>query len=278
MYRFLLRPRWLAFHALVLVGVIVMVNLGFWQLRRLDERREFNAEVAESIDQDPVPLLTLADDPDLDLDETEWSQVTTTGTYLAEQIVVFNRSQGGVAGDNVLTPLVLDDGRIVLVNRGFVPLGQDVPPPPPEEVEVLGRIRPSQSRQRGELTDSGGGPVTEVRRVEIERIAPQLPGDVLPIYLDLIASRPPMTAQDPAPVPAPELDEGPHLSYAAQWFIFALSVIVGWVLAVRKSTRTHRRELGQVTGEPNTPTGAGAEPATAGLPPAGDTGVIDPVR
>lgn len=278
MYRFLLRPRWLAFHALVLVGVIVMVNLGFWQLRRLDERREFNAEVAESIVQDPVPLLTLADDPDVDLDQAEWSQVTTTGTYLAEQIVVFNRSQGGVAGDNVLTPLVLDDGRIVLVNRGFVPLGQDVPPPPHEEVEVLGRLRPSQSRRRGELTDSGGGPVTEVRRIEIERIAPQLPGDVLPIYLDLIASRPPVTAQDPAPVPAPELDEGPHLSYAAQWFIFALCVIVGWVLAVRKSTRAHRRELGQVTGEPDTHMDAGAESATAGSPPAGGAGVIDPVR
>ena len=43
MYRFLLAPRWIAFHLLVVVGVVAMVNLGFWQLRRMDERQAFNA-------------------------------------------------------------------------------------------------------------------------------------------------------------------------------------------------------------------------------------------
>jgi hypothetical protein len=124
------------------------------------------------------------------------------------------------------------------------------------------------------LTDSGEGPVTEIRRVEIDRIAPQLPGDVLPVYLDLMASRPPVTAQDPVPIPEPELDEGPHLSYAAQWFIFALFVVIGWVLAVRKSVRTHRRELGEASDEPNTLTDTADGSATAGSPPAGDAGAV----
>ena len=46
MYRFLLKPRWIAFHVLVLALMVTMVNLGFWQLRRLDERRAANREVS----------------------------------------------------------------------------------------------------------------------------------------------------------------------------------------------------------------------------------------
>ena len=43
MYRFLLRPKWIGFHLLVVAAIVTMVNLGFWQLRRLDERQAFNA-------------------------------------------------------------------------------------------------------------------------------------------------------------------------------------------------------------------------------------------
>ena len=45
MYRFLLRPKWLLFHLGMVLLVVLMINLGFWQLRRHDERKEFNAEV-----------------------------------------------------------------------------------------------------------------------------------------------------------------------------------------------------------------------------------------
>jgi cytochrome oxidase assembly protein ShyY1 len=131
---------------------------------------------------------------------------------------------------------------IVLVNRGFVALGDDVPDAPPTDTAVLGRVRASQSRQRGGLTDTSaeGDAITEVRRVEIDRLAPQYDGTVAPVYLDLIASEPPVAASDPIPVPAPELGEGNHLSYAFQWFIFAICVAIGWVLAVRRSIGTRR--------------------------------------
>ena len=112
---------------------------------------------------------------------------------------------------------------------------------------MLGRLRLSQSRQRGGLTDSSAdaaAAITEVRRIEVDRLAPQF-GDgtttaVAPLYLDLIESDPPVDATDPVPVPAPELGEGNHLSYAVQWFIFAICVAIGWVLAVRRSVRTRR--------------------------------------
>ena len=45
---------------------------------------------------------------------------------------------------------------------------------------------------------------------------------------------------EPVPVLEPTLDEGPHLSYAMQWFIFAAAALVGWVLAIRRSIGTRR--------------------------------------
>lgn len=270
MFGFLLRPKWLAFHALVITAVVVMVNLGFWQLRRLDDRRDFNTTVVERAERAPVDLASLLDDPGFDPDAAEWRPVTVSGTFLTDQVVVFNRTQGGRAGDNVLTALAFDDGRTVLVNRGFVPLGVDVPPPPATAVEILGRVRPSQERGRGGLTDAVDGPITEIRRVDIAQLAPQLPGEVAPVYLDLIASEPAVGPGDPAPVPPPQPGEGNHLSYAFQWFVFSICVVVGWVLAVRRSIATRRREATALTPgaatdrtPPDSPRPSVDEPTTA---------------
>lgn len=242
MYRSLLRPKWLVFHLLVFGAVAAMVWLGFWQLRRLDERKTFNQLVAAQLDRPPVPLTDLLAQARDDPTSVEWRQVIVSGTYLADQIVWFNRSQDGVAGDNILAGLVVDpaaggDESTVVVNRGFVPLGTDAPAPPNFHVEILARVRVPQEHRRGELTDASDGtaPITEVRRIDLARLSPQLPGEVAPVYLDLIDSIPALGPGDPAPIPAPTLDEGPHLSYAVQWFIFATSALVGWALAIRRS-------------------------------------------
>ena len=50
-YRFLITPKWIGFHLLVAVLVVTMINLAFWQLRRLDERRQFNSEVRANANQ-----------------------------------------------------------------------------------------------------------------------------------------------------------------------------------------------------------------------------------
>jgi surfeit locus 1 family protein len=236
-----------------------MIWLGFWQLQRLDERREFNDTVAERTEQPPEELLDVLADPAFDPSDAEWRAVTASGTWLDAQVQWFNRSQNGRAGDNVLTPLLLDDGTIVMVNRGFVPLGTDIPDPPTADTEVVGRIRPPQVRQRGQLTDGGAGegPVTEVRRIDLDQIGAQLPGPVAPVYLDLVSSRPEVGPADPTPVPPPSLDDGPHLSYAMQWWIFAVCVLIGWVLAVRRSIGTRRDQPGDGTTDEGD--GAGSE-------------------
>ncbi len=164
-----------------------------------------------------------------------------SGTYVPdEQFVVVNRSEGGVAGDLVVTPMLLDDGRTLLVQRGFVPLGETAAPAPAGEVEIVGRLRQPQQRRRGQVTDAPSGELTEVQRIDFERLAPQLPQPLVPMWVELVSSEPAETGPFPQPVAVPELTEGPHLSYAVQWFIFAAAVVVGWVLAVRKSLNDRR--------------------------------------
>ena len=269
MYRFLLRPKFLAFHLLIVTLVVVMVNLGFWQLRRLDERRDQNAVVEAREHDGPAEVTTVLapDDTKAEVEAHEWTEVEARGRYdAAGQVLVRNRSFEGQPGFHVLTPLVLADGTALVVNRGFVPLGDqpgtppDVPAPPGGDVVVEGRLRPTQERGSIGPRDPATGQVTELARADIARLGQQLAYPLLPAYVELEAS-------DPAPgdlprlLPAPELDEGPHLSYAIQWFLFSTLAVAGWVVAVRKSAR-QRAQARAVAAEPDAPDGEVAGPTS----------------
>jgi cytochrome oxidase assembly protein ShyY1 len=242
MYRFLLRPRWIAFTVVVVTAIVVMINLGFWQLRRLDERRAFNEAVAERFDQTAVGVDELiapnAEVGDDELAAVEWRPVVASGRYLPdEELHVVHRSQGGRPGVNVVTPLLLDDGRVLIVVRGFVPQDTEVPPAPAGEVTITGRLRRSEVRRTGALSDPSEGDLAEAQRVDIPRLAAQLPGDVVPMYIGLTDSDPPESGGLLEPIAEPSLDDGPHLSYAVQWFMFSALAALGWLLAVRHSRR-----------------------------------------
>jgi cytochrome oxidase assembly protein ShyY1 len=117
-------------------------------------------------------------------------------------------------------------------------------------VEIVGFVRPSEVRDRGGLTDADTGePLTEIRRIDIPRLAEQFPGSVAPVFVQLIASQPEIGPGDPSPVVLPELDNGPHLSYAIQWFIFSVCVVIGWVLAVRRSLAVRARARAAATAD-----------------------------
>lgn len=268
MYRFLVSPKWLGFHLLVLTAVIVMVNLSFWQMDRLQERREFNASVTARVDLPNTPvedlLAGISNTAESSLPVIEWRPVTARGIYRpAHEVQIVNRSQNGRAGRNVVTPLELPTGEMLLVTRGFVPLGFEIPPAPEGLVAVRGLLRVSQERRTGQLSDPADGVLTEFQRLDIDRIAAQTPGALIPMSLQLLESVPPQAPGTLEPVIRPDLSEGSHLSYAVQWAIFAAAVVVGWALAVQRSLRARR-----VSGDPD----AGSEDQPSSNVPVSTTG------
>ncbi|MEQ1700267.1 MAG: SURF1 family protein [Ilumatobacteraceae bacterium] len=235
MYAFLLKPKWLGFHLLCLAAIVAMINLGLWQLRRLDEKQTFNDRVTSHDAATPVPLT-----PDLlesDTGDLIYRRVETTGTYLdTPQFEMVNVTQDGTTGRNVVNALQLDDGSLVIVNRGFVPTGSAVPAPPSGEVQVLARLKEGQTAGTGQPRDDGSQQLTEIRRVDLGALAQQFEQPIAPMYLDLLESAP-AESSSVSPVAFPSLSDGPHLSYTIQWFIFTICVAVGWVFAIRKSVR-----------------------------------------
>ena len=233
-YRFLISPKWIAFHVLVVVLVVAMINLAFWQLRRLDQRRQFNAKVRENANQ-PIADLDDLGDGIAAPSTIEWRRVRVTGTYLTgHQFLVVNRSQNGETGRNVVDALQLADGTLLLVNRGFVSNAARPPALPKGSVDVIGRVRVSERRATGQAADDSAGVLTEIRRIDVGVLAKQFDAPVLPVYVERLESSPP-DAASLEPIVAPTLDEGPHLSYTIQWFIFSACTVAGWVLAVRRS-------------------------------------------
>jgi surfeit locus 1 family protein len=233
-----LTPRWIAAHVVVVVIAIVFINLGFWQLRRLDERRLENA-VAESRYTAPPgdlgALLAAAGD---DLESLRYRRTVVTGAYDVEhELLTRNQVYREQAGFHVVTPLAVDGGA-VLVNRGWVPLALDSPPveqaaPEQGEVTVTGWVNPTQTRPALGPTDPADGVLEVMNRINIDRIQDQVPYDLAPVYVVLEGEE---GSELPVPLPPPEFeDEGSHLAYAVQWFGFTLIGVVGYGFLIRKS-------------------------------------------
>lgn len=218
-YRFARQPKWIAGHLLALTLFVVFVSCGFWQLRRLDERKETNALVEARAQLTPEPVGDLIDPGD-DADDLRFRAVEATGTYGAT--VTVRSSQSGGSGGRVFSVLELPGGEAVVVLRGFAGLGRGgelpEPPPPTGEVTVSGIAFP-----RGRLES--------ITRQTLDDLPDQ--DHLLPVVLQVT------TTDDAAlaPLPPPELGNGPHLGYAVQWFLFAAVGAVGYPLLLRRQAR-----------------------------------------
>ncbi len=249
MYRFLLRPRWLVLHAVVLVLVPTFLCLARWQFDKHQMRRVDNALIQRNIAVPAVPLQLITQPDNAISREDTWRQVSATGRYDPDhQILVRNRTVAGKPGFLVLTPLVTDTGVAVVVNRGWIPPGPNAltpiaaPAPPTAEVQITGRIRPSEPQSDAGPRDDSDLPKGQVARIDIPRIATRLHYFLYGGYLELTDQQPEFRSGSPeeskaalVAMPPPGISAGPYLSYAGQWCLFAIATLAGWlVLVVRK--------------------------------------------
>lgn len=223
----------------VSVLAVVFVNLGEWQLRRLDQREARNATTIAN-EQAPVKPYEQVFTRDLG-DADQWQRVTATGTFDAEhQFVVRNRTNGDDRGYEIVTPLRTATG-VVLVDRGFITLtpGTGIPttapPPPSGAVTVLGHVRRNEQGRSGAIQPVDGS----VRLVNSDALQSALPYPVPDGYISALETTPPQST-DLVPIASPELSSGPHFWYAMQWFMFTGIGILGIVVFIRSDLRDRR--------------------------------------
>lgn len=241
MYRFALRPLWLLGHVVVLVLAVVLLSLGLWQLRRLDARRDANAHILRNSRSTAVLDSVVRPEQPKVPDDARFRRVEVHGTFDAgNEVLVRFRSSDGLPGYEVLTPLVVGTRTAVMVDRGWVPLEVGDAPsssrtaPPTGDVTVTGLLLRGEgaSRFRPEKRDDGRLVVGAVHTVGLEE---RLPYDLYPGFVQL--QQPDDPENYPVPLDDPDPSEGPHLTYALQWFAFTVIAVVGWLLLVRQSAR-----------------------------------------
>lgn len=245
--------RWAGYVAFAVVFAIACGFLANWQFTRSAQRNAQLDLVAANYDAQPVALADLiAKGADLDPDD-QWRPVRLVGEYMAgDQILVRNRAHGGTSAFEVLAPFRLTDGRILVIDRGWVPPGSAqpepdaVPAPPRGTVTVVARLLPSEPLPQSGRT----APPGQVPTLHVPSVADTLGGqDVVESAYGLMASEDPAPVERPVPLEEPSDDPGPHLSYAIQWILFAVMGF-GFIWYVIRTERQHRRD--DAAGRPRT--------------------------
>lgn len=219
---------------LAIVTALIFSRLGIWQLHRLHERRARNAALASRLHTPPVPLAQLA----LDSAGAHWRRVEARGRYdFDHQIVLSGRTHNGSPGVQIITPLHPDDGGpAVLVNRGWVYS------PDATTVDLGKWDETPRADVTGYVEDfvHGGRAVARLpshpnawTRLEATELPAAFPFPIVPYYIVELDSLAQYRADHrlpnvtPVRLTLPEMDDGPHLSYAVQWFTFATIALVG---------------------------------------------------
>ena len=230
-----MKGRTIAFVVASFIMAAVFVRLGVWQVARLHERRRHNVFLEHRLNAPAVPLAGLAGAPD----ELRYRRAIVSGRAdYDHEIVYASRTREGSPGVYLLTPVVPSAGdTAILVARGWVyaPDGATVDA--------------ARWREPGSLTFEGyldelpptsavsdamvGRPMT-VTRLDRSRIEKRIGRPVRAVYLLATIDSRSRSGETPARFTLPVMDDGPHRSYAFQWFSFAAIAVVGAGIVIRK--------------------------------------------
>jgi cytochrome oxidase assembly protein ShyY1 len=238
-WSFALTRRWFGYLALAIVFAIVCCALGVWQLNRRAEARAEIERVDSNYASEPIALTDALGSLDAFDESQKWTPVEITGTYLSDdQVLVRNRPYNGAPGFEVLTPLQLADGSVFIVDRGWLATGSEqdspdvVPAAPSGTVTVVARLKAGEPTLPGRSAPAG-----QIATIQLDDLAERIGEPTYTGAYGLLASESPAPAAAPYPAKKPVRDEGPHLSYALQWFVFALFGFLGLGYALRQEYR-----------------------------------------
>lgn len=236
-WRLAVTQRWLGILGFTVVFAIACVALGQWQFARRAEARAAIELLDSNYDRDAVSIGELLESPsEFDVSE-KWRLVTVAGEYRGAPLYVRTRSGPGGIGFEQLAMLELEDGTVFVVNRGWLPANgdnskpSDTPPLPAGTITVTAHLVPGEAEIVGR-----DAPVGQIATIHLDTIDAAESGDVFVGWYGRLDTETP-AGESGAVWKRPVLDEGPHLSYALQWYVFALMGFIGYGWALRKEAR-----------------------------------------
>lgn len=242
-WTFLRSRRWLGYFAMLIVFSIACVMLGNWQFAR---RAEARAEIERIVNNYGAPAVDLAEElPALNrFDEAtqKWQTAIVTGQYFGDPYLARNRPGPNGVGSDLIQPIRTGSGEVFFVDRGWVRVDgseastvdvHELPQPPQGNVSVEVRLRAGEPEIPGRT--SSGRTVASIDLPELAMLA-GVEGESYTGAYGMLISETPAGEHGSLP-PKPELDEGPHLSYALQWYVFILIALIGVGFAARQEYR-----------------------------------------
>ncbi len=241
----LLRGSWIPKHLFAATILVMLIVLGFWQLDRLEQRRAANALRLAIVDQNPLTITPTSDPAAL-----FGRRVRVSGTFRNAESVILRarKSDSGVDGVHLLTPLQISGSdQAVLVDRGWMLAEQAAPArrgafAVDREITLEGialppQVRPDVLLAPRDLALPGETRIDAWVRVDVARLQEQVGAPLLPFFVEQL---PAGSGGLPRPSDPRLIGEGPHLSYALQWFAFAGMLIVVYTALMRQELQKYR--------------------------------------
>jgi surfeit locus 1 family protein len=191
------------------VGVAILMSLGFWQLRRMEEKRVYLDEIEARIGNAPIPLPAVPEEgPD------KFQAVFVEGAFTGEFLEVLAGQKGASPGVLVVEAFVLPDGRRIMVQRGFVEEEARAVPRPPQEALVKGNLHWPQD------TNAFTPAPDEKTGLWFARDVPSMAAKLKTEPTLIVASAETGDGIVPVPVDTSGIPND-HWGYAIQWFLLA---------------------------------------------------------
>jgi len=209
------------------VGVMVLMSLGFWQMRRMEEKQVYLDEIEARIGNAPIPLPAVPEEG-----PHKFQAVFAEGRFTGDYLEVLAGQKGASPGVLVIEAFALPDGRRIMVQRGFIEDDLRGAPRAPREAKVEGNLHWPQD------TNSFTPPPDTKTGLWFARDVSAMAAALKTEPTLIVASAPTGDGIAPMPVDTSGIPND-HWGYAIQWFLLAatwagMTVFLLWRIRTRK--------------------------------------------
>lgn len=211
-----------------LIGTAILVGLGTWQMQRLEWKQGILTQIESRIGGDPAPLPATGD-PERD----RYQPVMLNGTIDTDELYVLVSQKQVGAGYRVISPFVTDDGRRIMLDRGFIPVADRDLARQGGEKEITGNLHWPDDRTSATPENDIAGNIWFARDIDAM-------SEVLDTEPLLVIARN-MSPADPGVTPLPVDTSGipnDHLQYAITWYSLAVVWLIGTIALVMRLRQT----------------------------------------